>query len=75
MPAGASGSPARAEVTHLQGVMTARHPYKMMLAHHRSALRFTVRTTSGWRRAALPAAAVVLGARMAMATFRIALGR
>ena len=51
---------------------TARHPYKMMLAHHRSALRFTVRTTSGWRRAALPLAAVVLGLRMVMATVRLA---
>jgi N-acetylglucosaminyl-diphospho-decaprenol L-rhamnosyltransferase len=69
------GFTGTAEVTHLQGVMTARHPYKMMLAHHRSALRFTVRTTSGWRRAALPLAAAVLGARLAMATLRIAVGR
>jgi hypothetical protein len=44
----------------------------MMVAHHRSALRFTVRTTSGWRRAALPLAAVVLGVRMAMAAARLA---
>jgi hypothetical protein len=47
----------------------------MMLAHHRSALRFTVRTTDGWRRLALPLACVVLGARMAMDAFRIALER
>jgi N-acetylglucosaminyl-diphospho-decaprenol L-rhamnosyltransferase len=69
------GFAGTAEVTHIQGVSTARHPYKMMLAHHRSALRFTVRTTSGWRRLALPLALLVLGARMAMATLRIALGR
>jgi N-acetylglucosaminyl-diphospho-decaprenol L-rhamnosyltransferase len=69
------GFAGTAEVTHLQGVMTARHPYKMMLAHHRSALRFTVRTTTGWRRAALPLAALVLGARMAIATLRIAVDR
>ena len=47
----------------------------MMAAHHRSALRFTLRTTKGWRRAALPLAALVLGARLAMATVRIAVSR
>ncbi len=69
------GFAGTAEVTHLQGVMTARHPYRMMAAHHRSALRFTVRTTRGWRRAALPLAALVFGARLAMATVRIAVSR
>jgi N-acetylglucosaminyl-diphospho-decaprenol L-rhamnosyltransferase len=66
------GFAGAAGITHIQGVSTARHPYKMMLAHHRSALRFTVRTTSGWRRAALPLAALVLGLRMVMATVRLA---
>jgi hypothetical protein len=46
-----------------------------MLAHHRSALRFTFRTTRGWRRAALPLAALVLGARLGLATLRIAVSR
>ena len=69
------GFAGTAEVTHVQGVSTARHPYRMMVAHHRSALRFTVRTTKGWRRAALPLAALVLGARMAIATVRIAVSR
>jgi N-acetylglucosaminyl-diphospho-decaprenol L-rhamnosyltransferase len=69
------GFAGTAEVTHVQGVSTARHPYRMMAAHHRSALRFTFRTTKGWRRAALPLAAVVLAARMAMATLRLALTR
>jgi N-acetylglucosaminyl-diphospho-decaprenol L-rhamnosyltransferase len=64
-----------AAVTHVQGVSTARHPYRMMVAHHRSALRFTCRTTKGWRRAALPLAVLVLGVRMALATGRLALGR
>jgi N-acetylglucosaminyl-diphospho-decaprenol L-rhamnosyltransferase len=64
-----------AAVTHVQGVSTARHPYRMMAAHHRSALRFTCRTTRGWRRAALPLAVLVLGVRMAMATGRLVLGR
>jgi N-acetylglucosaminyl-diphospho-decaprenol L-rhamnosyltransferase len=69
------GFAGTAEVTHVQGVSTARNPYKMMLAQHRSALRFTFRTTKGWRRAALPLAVLVLGARMAMATLRLAFGR
>jgi N-acetylglucosaminyl-diphospho-decaprenol L-rhamnosyltransferase len=69
------GFAGSAAVTHVQGVSTARHPYRMMVAHHRSALRFTFRTTRGWRRAALPLAAAVLGARMAMATVRLALTR
>jgi N-acetylglucosaminyl-diphospho-decaprenol L-rhamnosyltransferase len=66
------GFTGAAAVTHVQGVSTARHPYKMMVAHHRSALRFTVRTTSGWRRALLPLAVVVLGLRLGMATARLA---
>ena len=69
------GFAGTAEVTHVQGVSTARHPFRMMAAHHRSALRFTFRTTRGWRRAALPLAALVLGARMAIATLRLAVSR
>jgi len=69
------GFAGTAEVTHVQGVSTARHPYRMMAAHHRSALRFTFRTTTGWRRLALPLAVVVLGLRMAIATARLALSR
>jgi N-acetylglucosaminyl-diphospho-decaprenol L-rhamnosyltransferase len=69
------GFAGTAAVTHVQGVSTARHPYQMMVAHHRSALRFTFRTTTGWRRVALPLAVLVLGARMAMAAVRIALSR
>jgi N-acetylglucosaminyl-diphospho-decaprenol L-rhamnosyltransferase len=69
------GFTGAASVTHVQGVSTARHPYAMMVAHHRSALRFIVRTTSGWRRAALPLAVLVLGLRMVMATARLSLKR
>jgi N-acetylglucosaminyl-diphospho-decaprenol L-rhamnosyltransferase len=69
------GFTGSAGVTHVQGVSTARHPYKMMAAHHRSALRFTVRTTLGWRRVLLPLAATVLGLRMVMASARLALHR
>ena len=70
----AVGFSGAASVMHVQGVSTARHPYQMMMAHHRSALRFTVRTTSGWQRAALPLAAVVLGLRLVMDSVRLALG-
>jgi N-acetylglucosaminyl-diphospho-decaprenol L-rhamnosyltransferase len=69
------GFAGTAEVTHVQGVSTARHPYRMMVAHHRSALRFTFRTTKGWRRAALPLAVLVLGARIVIATLRLAFSR
>jgi N-acetylglucosaminyl-diphospho-decaprenol L-rhamnosyltransferase len=56
-----------AVVTHFEGVSRRRHPYRMLLAHHRSALRFANRTTEGWRRLALPLAALVLGVRLVMA--------
>ncbi len=69
------GFAGTAAVTHVQGLSTARHPYKMMVAHHRSALRFTFRSTKGWRRAVLPLAVFVLGARMAIAAARLALAR
>jgi N-acetylglucosaminyl-diphospho-decaprenol L-rhamnosyltransferase len=54
-------------VTHAEGVSRRRHPYRMLLAHHRSALRFANRTTAGWRRALLPAATAVLGLRFVIA--------
>jgi N-acetylglucosaminyl-diphospho-decaprenol L-rhamnosyltransferase len=69
------GFAGAASVTHVQGVSTARHPYRMMLAHHRSALRFTVRTTQGWRRLALPLAALVLGLRLVLAAARLTVKR
>ncbi len=53
-----------AVVTHIEGVSRRRHPYRMLLAHHRSALRFAARRATGPGRAALPLAAAVLGARL-----------
>ena len=41
------GFAGAAAVTHVQGVSTARHPYRMMVAHHRSALRFTLPDDEG----------------------------
>jgi N-acetylglucosaminyl-diphospho-decaprenol L-rhamnosyltransferase len=51
-------------VTHQEGVSRRAHPYKMALAHHRSALRFAAHTLSGPRRALLPFVALGLGARL-----------
>ena len=56
-----------AVITHVEGVSRRAHPYKMLLAHHRSALRFAAASTSGPARLALPLAAVVLGMRLAAA--------
>jgi N-acetylglucosaminyl-diphospho-decaprenol L-rhamnosyltransferase len=56
-----------AEVTHLQGVSTDRHPYRMIYEHHRSLLRFAVRSSEGWRRALLPLVALGIGARACLA--------
>ncbi len=54
-------------VLHVQGVSTARDPYRMLAEHHRSAYRFTQRRFTGWRRCLLPFAAVYLGARAVLA--------
>jgi N-acetylglucosaminyl-diphospho-decaprenol L-rhamnosyltransferase len=56
-----------AEVVHLQGVSTDRTPYRMIAEHHRSLMRFAVRSTQGWRRALLPLVAVGIGVRAALA--------
>jgi N-acetylglucosaminyl-diphospho-decaprenol L-rhamnosyltransferase len=62
-----------AVVTHLQGISTARHPYRMLVAHHRSVFRFAARTEQGWRRLALPATAVFLALRLGVMCARQAL--
>ncbi len=64
-----------AEVTHVHGVSRRRHPYRMLVAHHRSALRFEARRARGAERLALPAAAAVLGVRLGMALVDEALRR
>ena len=61
------GVEPRAEVTHVRGVSRRHHPYRMLVAHHRSALRFEARRAQGVERLALPAAAAVLGLRLGMA--------
>ncbi len=76
--AGAAGwrvgfEPAGA-VTHHHGISRRRHPYRMALEHHRGALRFASRSTSGLRRLLLPLAALGLGARLAAVWASMALG-
>ncbi len=66
------GHEPAAVVTHAEGVARRRHPYRMLVAHHRSALRFAVRTSTGWRRVALPLAAAVLGVRFVLAVAAVA---
>jgi N-acetylglucosaminyl-diphospho-decaprenol L-rhamnosyltransferase len=63
-----------AEVTHLKGVSTARHPYRMLVAHHRSVFHFALKTERGWHRLALPAMGVLLALRLAVMCARQALG-
>jgi len=54
-------------VMHTVGVSSQLTPYRMILAHHRSLLRFANRTTSGPGRALLPAVAAGLGVRTVLA--------
>jgi hypothetical protein len=51
-------------------VSTDRHPYRMIVEHHRSLLRFAGRTTTGWRAALLPLVALGIGVRALLATGR-----
>ena len=52
-----------ATVTHVEGLSRSRAPLAMMRAHHRSALRFEVQSSTGLRKALVPIAALVLGIR------------
>ncbi len=64
-----------AEVTHRQGVSTDHHPYRMILEHHRSLLRFAARSSQGWRRALLPLVALGIGIRAGLACLARISGR
>lgn len=55
------------EVLHLQGVSTNQHPYRMILAHHRSVLRFAGKTLKGPKRLGLPLVGAGLTVRAGMA--------
>jgi N-acetylglucosaminyl-diphospho-decaprenol L-rhamnosyltransferase len=53
-----------ARVTHVEGLSRRRASREMLVAHHRSALRFEWQTARGWRRALAPLATLVLGLRL-----------
>ncbi len=59
-----------ARVVHEQGRSTRRRPYRMLLAHHRSAWRFARKRASGAGRLALPVVALGLLARLVVALGR-----
>jgi N-acetylglucosaminyl-diphospho-decaprenol L-rhamnosyltransferase len=71
----AAGYVPAAQVTHRQGVSTDHHPYRMILEHHRSLLRFASRSSRGWRRALLPLVAVGIGVRAVLASLARFTGR
>lgn len=56
-----------AVVTHVGGMSSRRHPYRMLAAHHRSTLRFFSRSSTGSERALLPVVAMGLGLRLVAA--------
>ncbi len=51
-------------VTHVEGLSRQRATRDMIIAHHRSALRFEWQTARGWRRLLAPLATAVLGLRL-----------
>jgi N-acetylglucosaminyl-diphospho-decaprenol L-rhamnosyltransferase len=57
------GLAADAVIVHHEGVSRARAPRAMLVAHHRSAVRFELTTARGWRRVLVPGALLVLGLR------------
>jgi N-acetylglucosaminyl-diphospho-decaprenol L-rhamnosyltransferase len=63
-----------ARVEHLQGAFTRRHPYRMLLEHHRSAWKFSKRRFVGARAALLPLAAIYLSFRCALSMAAHAVG-
>ena len=64
-----------ARVTHSLGASSQQAPYRMILAHHRSLLRFASSTTTGRRRWLLPVVAAGLAVRTVMAWTHHALER
>jgi len=64
-----------ARVTHLEGVSRATAPYRMIVAHHRSLLRYGWRSSAGAQRLALPLVAVGLAVRTVLQSLKVALAR
>ncbi|MDQ3569560.1 MAG: glycosyltransferase family 2 protein [Actinomycetota bacterium] len=56
-----------ARVTHIGGATTSLAPYRFIVLHHRSALRFSRRYLTGWRQVLLPFTTIGLGVRLVLA--------
>ena len=67
------GASDDAVVTHVEGVSRARATRAMLIAHHRSAVRFEWQSASGPRRLLAPLASLVLGLRLvvSLATLKL----
>jgi N-acetylglucosaminyl-diphospho-decaprenol L-rhamnosyltransferase len=65
----------RAVVTHVQGASTSRRPYRMLVEHHRSLLRFYARSSRSWELVLLPVVAAGVVVRLALAALKLAFGR
>ncbi|MSO79710.1 MAG: glycosyltransferase family 2 protein [Acidimicrobiia bacterium] len=63
------------EVVHVQGASTRHHPYRMLVAHHRSLFRFAAKRWHGWRRILLVPTAGFLVLRTGLAAGAHALRR
>jgi len=63
-----------AQVVHVQGAVTRRHPYRMIREHHRSAYRYARKTLRGPRSPLRPVAAAYLSARAGVAMAAHAVG-
>lgn len=61
-------------VMHVQGVSTERHPYRMIVRHHRSVFRFAGKRWHGARRVLLAPAALLLTVRASIAIVARLLG-
>jgi hypothetical protein len=59
---------------HVQAVSTDRHPYRMIVQHHRSVYRFATKRWRGARRLLLLPAALLLATRAGIAIAARALG-
>lgn len=70
---GVAYEPAGA-VVHVQGAVAGRHPYRMILEHHRSAWRFAQRRLRGPQVVLLPLAAAYFAVRAGLAIVAHATG-
>ena len=66
-PPGGVGFEPAARIVHVQGVSTAHLPYRMLVEHHRSVLRWWWSSNHGAKRLLVPFIVAGLGLRLALA--------